>query len=99
MVRTRKKNSVAFFIVYLPELQTIKVNKTRESGGKNARMNQHSPEKPDHLTLLIVKKILWSSKSAAEGQNLRLFRKAGTSGGLCTFPGWKVLSCNPEKIC
>jgi hypothetical protein len=30
--------------------------------GKNARFDQSSPEQSDHLTLLIVKKILWSTK-------------------------------------
>jgi hypothetical protein len=37
-------------------------NKRRGNIGKNARFDQSSPEQNDHLTLLIVKKILWSTK-------------------------------------
>jgi len=33
-----------------------------ELTGKNARFDQSSPEQNDHLALLIVKKILWSTK-------------------------------------
>ncbi len=45
----------------------------RTQCGKNAHIDQPSPGKSDHLTLLIVRKILRSGKSAGEGQDIRLF--------------------------
>ena len=43
-------------------METIKKSMVKGKNGKNARFDQSSPEHNDHLTLLIVKKILWSTK-------------------------------------